>query len=581
MTKIVGIDFGTANVRIAQWDADSGANPVNLPIGEGGVSWMPSVIAFQKRANGEIGVEVGETADRFWNVPNTEVIRNIKRWALASDPHVRGIIKWTFQNQESPWPEWFDHSTRSIRLWDETVMTAEEAIARILKVAISRAGLAGAAAEWRAGCPVESDLIYRKVLVSALDELGCGGKVKWVAEEPTLLLALGKETGMLRDGLHIVYDLGGGSFDCAVVEIRGGDISVLAQEGLMLGGADIDEMLVESLRQNGYTGAPQLVRIAKEQLTPENPVSHIEDHHELASKHVESVIRDGDFINKTMTAMANAYCKARIMLHDTYMVGGWYATIEEMVKDVHGVILVGGPTRMGYFADEMKRIFGEDKVMTASELVQGANRSDIANPELTALSHGASYMDLGTYAPLTVDRIPVNVTLKVTDGHSTVEDSYTAFQRLPFRSPLAPHEGQWVTLDTEANKTYSVLVTDPDGEVLHESGPYTMRMPRDGYIGPRADRVMLIVDRLGGIKVKLGAGFTGVPSPLEDVHEIIIDNPPWQPEITLRTPINESAPSRTPVATPPSIGSGTLTSELREKGRMTLDSYETSREAAR
>ena len=578
MTKIVGIDFGTANVRITQWDADSEANPVSLPIGEGDVSWMPSVIAFQKRADGEIGVEVGETADGFWNVPNTEVVRNIKRWALSSDPHVRNIIEWTFQNQENPWPEWFDHATRSIRLWDETVMTATEAITRILKVAISRAGLAGAAAEWRAGCPVESDLIYRKAIVSALDELGCDGKIKWVAEEPTLLLALGKETGALQDGLHMVYDLGGGSFDCAVVEIRGGDISVLAQEGLMLGGADMDEMLVEKLRKDGYTGAPQLVRIAKEQLTPENPVSGIEDHYELSLNDVEDVVRKGDFINRTMTAMANAYCKARIMFHDTYMVGGWYATIEEMVKDVRGVLLVGGPTRMGYFADELRRIFGDDKVITASELVQGANRPDIVDPELTALSHGASYLSLGIYAPLTVDRIPVNITLKVTDGHSTDEDTYTAFQRLHFRKPLAPYQGRWVALDSEANKTYSVLVTDPDGELLHESGPHTMRMPRDGYIGPRADRARLIVDRLGGIKVRLGAGFTSVPSPLEDVHEIIIDNPPWKPDITVRPEIDKPAP---PITRGPEPQGPSTSQKLRKDGRVRLESFETSQEAAR
>lgn len=579
MTKIVGIDFGTANVRITQWDVDSEANPVSMPIGEGGVSWMPSVIAFQKRADGEIGVEVGETADRFWNVPNTEVIRNIKRWALASDPHVRDIIKWTFQKQESPWPEWFDHATRSIRLWDETVMTAEEAITQILKVAISRAGLAGAAAEWRAGCPVESDIIYRKALVSALDELGCGGKIKWVAEEPILLLALGKKTGALRDGRHIVYDMGGGSFDCAVVEVRGGDISVLAQEGLMLGGADMDEMLVEKFRKDGYTGSPQLVRIAKERLTPGNPVSRIEDHHELKLDHVEDVVRNGDFINKTMTAMANAYGKARIMFYDTYLVGGWHATIEEMVADINGVLLVGGPTRMGYFANELRQIFGDDKVITASELVQEANRSDIVDPELTALSHGASYLDLGIYAPLTVDRIPVNIRLNVTDGHSTEDDRYTAFQRLPFRRPLAPHEGRWVALDTEANKTYSVLVTDPDGEVLHESGPHAMRMPRDGYIGPRADRVKLIVDRLGGIKVRLGAGFTSVASPLEDVHEIIGNNRSLESEIRVRTATDDPATARTK-----NIGTvipGSMGAELREKGRITLESFETTREAAR
>ena len=553
MTKIVGIDFGTANVRITQWDADSGANPVSLPIGEGDDSCMPSVIAFQKRADGEIAVEVGETADGdgFWNVPNTEVIRNIKRWALASDPYVRDIIEWTFQKQENPWPEWFDRDTRSIRLWGETVMTAEEAITRILKVAISRAGLAGAAAEWRAGCPVESDLTYRKALVSALDELGCDGKIKWVAEEPLLLLSLAKRTARLEDGRYLVYDLGGGSFDCAVVEVNnfqpgGGSeeieaageravqdaehrsFIVLAQEGLMLGGADIDDMIVNKFVGDGYRGSPGSLRIAKEQLSSESQAVDLGDGHEITLEDVEEMVGRGDFIDRTMTAMVNAYSKARILFRrDADTTGGWNSVIKEMVEDIRGVLLVGGPTRMDYFARELGNIFGAEKIITANEIIQAEGRTDIIDPELTALSHGACYLSIDA-TPLTVDRIPANITLKVTDGHSTIEDGYEAFQRLPFRVLLAPHRGKWITLDTKAPKTYSVRVTDPDGELLGESRQYSMRMPRQDYIGPLADQVRLDVDRLGGIKVNLTAGFMDVPNPMEQDH-VIFRNPLWQP----------------------------------------------------
>ena len=532
MTKIVGIDFGTANVRITHWDVEGGTNPVNSPIGEGGVSWMPSVIAFQKQSDGEITVEVGETADSFWNVPNTEVIHNIKRWVLASDPHLQGIIKWTFPNKEERWPEWMDRESRSIRVWDETVMTLQEAVTQILKVAISRAGLAGAAAEWRAGCPVESDLIYRKALVSALDELGCEGQIKWVAEEPLLLLALGRETGALRDGRYLVYDLGGGSFDCAVVEVGDDTLVVLAEEGLMLGGTDVDAMIIEKLREDGYKGSPQIARLAKEQLTSENPAIALGDGHQLTLDYVEGLIAKGGFINKTMTAMVNAYHKAHMLIHGTYAVGGWSVAVEEMVNDIDGVLLAGGPTRMDYFAQELGKIFGDEKVITASELVLAADRPDITDPELTAISHGAAYLHSGTYMPLMVDRIPVNITLKVTDGREAVEDTYAAFRRLPFRNPLASHEGQWVSLDAESDKTYSVSVSDPDGKTIYESDPQSMRMPRyeDGYLGPLADRAQLVIDRFGSVWVRLAAGPSDVPQPLVD-NVVILRNPIWQTDL--------------------------------------------------
>ena len=568
MTKIVGIDFGTANVRIAHWDDDSGKNAVSAPIGDGGVRWMPSVIAFQKQSDGKISVEVGETADRADsrnapNAENTKVIRNIKRWALASDPYVHDVIEWTFQKQEDPWPKWFDHDTRSIRLWDETVMTAEEAITRILKEAISRSGLAGAAAEWRAGCPVESDLIYRKAMVSALDELGCGGQIKWVAEEPLLLLSHAKQVARLEDGRYLVYDLGGGSFDCAVVEVNNfqsdgvhadgvyteikaaGEHTVpndhrafivLAQEGLMLGGADIDDIIANKLEGDGYKGTLQSVRIAKEQLSSGNRTIALDDGYELTLKDVEKAVEQGDFINRTITAMVNAYAKARILFpHDAGTTGGWNSILKEMVDNIRGVLLVGGPTRMDYFATELGKIFGAEKIIPASEIVQAEGPGGAPDPELTALSHGACYLSIGA-TPLTVDRIPANITLRVTDGHSTIEDGYEAFQRLPFRTLLAPHIGEWVALDTKAPKAYSVHVTDPDGELLDESRQYSMRMPRQDYLGPLADQARLVVDRLGGIKVNLAAGFMDVPNPMEQ-DQVIFRNPLWQPLVNPDEPI--------------------------------------------
>lgn len=230
MKKIVGIDFGTTNVRIAQWDSDdeklisASCEIGRIPIRR---FWMPAVIAFEKSLDGKVEVKVGEDADILDdNDPNAVVVRNVKRYATASDKNVREVLEWSLTPKEGtdgvgPWPDWMDMSNLSIRAWDGPV-SVQEAIKLILKEAISRAGLAGETAEWRAGCPVSSDLAYRKALIAALDELGCGGMVEWVSEEPLLLVALGDARGTLAPGSYMVYDLGGGSFDCAVVEIEDG-----------------------------------------------------------------------------------------------------------------------------------------------------------------------------------------------------------------------------------------------------------------------------------------------------------------------------------------------------------------------
>ena len=50
MTKIVGVDFGTTNVRIAQWDVDEDDRPMSCEIGTTVNPYtMPAVIAFERQ----------------------------------------------------------------------------------------------------------------------------------------------------------------------------------------------------------------------------------------------------------------------------------------------------------------------------------------------------------------------------------------------------------------------------------------------------------------------------------------------------------------------------------------------------
>ena len=580
MTKIVGIDFGTSNVRITQWDADSGENPSSCAIGEDSSSvTMPAVIAFERQPDGNVVTTFGEEADALGDGgPDAIVVRNIKRWALTTDAHVRQQLAWHLERQsggnEQPLPEWLALNPPSIRLWNDT-MTAADAIKEILKEAISRSELAGSIAEWRAGCPVDSDLAYRKALESALEDLGCGGRIEWISEEPLLLIALGRETGvseLQEDGHYLVYDLGGGSFDCSVVEVRQGQMAILANEGLPMGGMDIDKRLMDHL---DYDVPIQELRIAKEQLYSDDAPDEIplSGDQKLTRKDICKVLT-GDtpsdkgfidnFIDETLRAAVNAYNKAQILMSENESTGGWQLNLDSMKGSIEKVLVVGGPTKMPYFTDRLEAIFGEEKVMTADKLTQSANRADIVDPELTALSFGACYMLNNSYIPLAVDRIPAKITLRVTDGQTVEEDSYEPFARLSARRALAPYEGRLIirrdpynqvttALDPTADSTYSVLVTGPDGDTLYESEPREMRMPRDGYTGPRADRIKLVVDRLGGVKVMLGAGFLHVPSPLEDTVDVI-ENPQWQ--VDLRTE-----------------------SEVRATTAL-LDSYDTSQEAA-
>ena len=537
MTKVVGIDFGTTNIRIAEWDVGSGDNPSSSQIGEGGrLSYMPAVLAFRRQQGGDVEKLFGEDADRLNSGPNLEVIRNIKRYALASDDYVRDQLESDLEDKGESWPTWFDHDSRSVRVWNQTIY-AEEAIRLLLKEAISRAGLAGAAAEWRAGCPVNSDLTYRRALVGALADLGCQGRVEWILQEPLLLPALGREIRSLeQEGIYMVYDLGGGSFDCAVAKVTSNQLIVLAEHGLTMGGMDIDDMLAKELEPEGPLKGLETaeLRIAKEQLSSQAR-QDLPGGYTLTTELDHKVLENGGFIPSTLSAMEKAYDKARLLIDSPPEAG-----VKGMVKAIDKVLVVGGPTRMPYFIDKLGDIFGAHKVVSADELTRAADRSDIVDPALTALSHGACYMYGNSLAPLVVDRVPAEIVLSVTDGKAVEEDELHPYRKLPDKPPLAPHQGKMMvrrplyrheatTLSGDVDSEYSVVVRSPDGEILNEYGPFEMRMPRD-YTGPRADRVRLIVDRLGGIQVRLEAGFTHVPSPSHDIIDIEL-NPPWQPDL--------------------------------------------------
>ena len=508
---------------------------------------MPAVIAFRRVQGGSVEIVIGEDADILDDGPDVVVVDNIKRWATASDKYVRQYLEWSFQEQGVTWPTWWDPDSRSIRLWNETV-TVEDAIRLILEEAISRANLTGVTAEWRAGCPVNSDLAYRKALMSALSDLGCAGKIEWITEEPLLLLALGTELQFLDDdSSYLVYDLGGGSFDCAIAEVKDKNLIVYSEEGLpTLGGVNIDEALKKKLR---YGGGRHDLRVAKEQLFTGSASSFdLPGGQSLTRQDVIEVLKEMGFIQKTTTAALDAYKKAKLLWKRPTgsppygeLIGKpelrksvWSLNFADMAEDVDRILVIGGPTLIPYFTEELENIFGKGKIITAAELVQTVGRADITEAQLTSLSHGACY-SRERYIPLTVDRMPATISLKVTDRHATEEVSYQPYEKLSSRHPVEPyyseqmrivregapweeriHEtlhpnGKKIHLSSKGPRTYSLHITSPDGTLLHNVEPRDMRMPREEYRGPRADRIRLVVDRLGSVWVNLEAGFTNVP----------------------------------------------------------------------
>ena len=526
--EIVGIDFGTTNVRISTWDPDdpSAGLPQSRLIGRGNTTVMPVVVALQRDADGNVSIVVGEDADTLEDGDNTLVIRNIKRWALSNDPYVQ----WRLESSETEWPAWWNPDEGCVEAWDQHFQV-KDLIGHILKEAVSRAGLTDRF-EWRAGCPVQSGYDYRSLLAGAIGGLAGQGRVQWVIDEPVLLLAAAQrnidpESQFRLQGSYFVYDLGGGSFDCALVDIReDGEMVIFGADGdPLLGGSNIDRELIAK-----FNGAANLLRLAKEQVSPSNPSVPFGGSVSLSWSEVEGQLKACNFIQRSLMAMHDAYISARSMVWGSVIEENadtgevrfvWQRDYADMARDLDGIIMFGGPTRSPFFKENLSRWFGETKVLLAGDLIGG-----VADPELTGVSMGACYFPSGDNFHRVSTRLPYRVALENTStGLDEDKVQYQPHEHFVKNfKPAEQFESEWLFQDRDKPQQYELTITDPDGVVLE-------RQAVDGYLeeGRRqpATSMRLVIDRLGPVYVEKHSEGVGLPW----IKKIpVVENPPWQTE---------------------------------------------------
>ncbi len=390
----LGIDFGTSTTRVAI--REEPGLPAALPIGSLAREYIPSVVAFGSDgrlvATGEAALNLGAASDAL-------VIENIKRCLMYQiRPDDNALL-----------PDWWDRQQKLVRLpgFDiapEEIIVAiiEEALNRAVRASrlvgtpIDDARIRGLPASL--GAPAETGYDMRERIVriakrAGLQDISLGE----VVDEPSLaamafagLQELGRQATSARDRRTVlVYDLGGGTFDVALVDVRPGQgpatLTVLASSSLpFLGGADIDEAFLKYLRPQvarelGFEGnelesalhfreRQQLsaaTRALKEELSFADrgtltllflssgatlliPVTRAE---------FDDVLKDTHIIEKTLDRAVLAYRQARMYLNREdgggffrWEAGEMRALTKEGLPDMNrhitDVVLVGGSTNI-------------------------------------------------------------------------------------------------------------------------------------------------------------------------------------------------------------------------------------------
>nr|AGE14084.1 Fe-S cluster assembly chaperone [uncultured prokaryote] len=335
----VGIDLGTTNSLVATVRSGS---PVVLP-DEQGHALLPSVVWYR----GDAPPVVGAEAQRQQASDARNVISSAKRLMGRGHADIAHIENLPYDFVDAP-------GMLQLRT-AAGVKSPVEVSADILNVLRDRAerSLGGALTGAVITVPAYFDDAQRQATRDAARIAGI--PVLRLLNEPTAAaVAYGLDSG--AEGVFVVYDLGGGTFDVSVLRLSKGVFEVLATGGdSALGGDDFDHRLYCWILEQANLSllAPEDIRLltararaAKEQLSTRGTATiqaRLSDH-----RWVNLNIGRETFFGITQHLVQKTVDAARRTLRDAGVA----------VADVQGVVLVGGATRMPHLRKAVEELFG-------------------------------------------------------------------------------------------------------------------------------------------------------------------------------------------------------------------------------
>jgi molecular chaperone DnaK len=359
----VGIDFGTSTSLIARRQA---AEPAEI-FSFGSRRWLPSLVG---RQDGRF--IAGDDAE---SLAPDQIIRSVKRAITFDQPTV------TLGGREGG-----------------AKVSRDDAITEILRELARRAkegGLPlGRQRDIRLGCPAMWRRDQRQLILDLAAGAGLPAKAAILVEEPVAAglawLSSGYVDPRTIEGRLLVFDMGGGTLDIAVLDVEGGDppgVRVLTSVGLREAGDALDEAIAKDLTTELVERGIEIGRLRK----PEK--AEIEILRQARAVKVRLSTRESQSLafipaafggNKvpavryTRDRLEEVFCPQMAAAEEkvwdalrlarlTHYRGSstskiFRTSIDELARDVHYLLLAGGMSRIPYVKRRLTELLPKAKL---------------------------------------------------------------------------------------------------------------------------------------------------------------------------------------------------------------------------